>query len=160
MAAGVLLLGLATVAVGLRWVPGLPSPAPKVVFQLIDGRRLELARLSGHPVLVNFWSTSCAPCLEEMPRLSQLYRRLSPKGLEMVGVAMPFDRPDIVVKVSRGEGLPYPVALDLNGELARAFGGIAATPTSILVDGSGMIVLRRQGPLDVAVLEAQIGQLL
>jgi len=95
-----------------------------------------------------------------MPRLSQLYRRLSPKGLEMVGVAMPFDRPDNVVKVSRGEGLPYPVALDLNGELARAFGGIAATPTSILVDGSGMIVLRRQGPLDVALLEAQIGQLL
>jgi len=78
----------------------------------------------------------------------------------MVGVAMSFDRPDNVLKVSRGEGLPYPVALDLNGEVARAFGGIAGTPTSILVDGSGMVVLRRQGPLDAAKLEALIGPLL
>jgi len=156
--AGGLLLGL--LAVALHWDSDSLGSAPDVDFQLIDGHRLEMARLRGHPVLVNFWSTRCAPCLEEMPLLSELYRRLSPKGMEMVAVAMPFDRPDQVLEVSRRKALPYPVALDISGEVGRAFGGIAVTPTSILVDAEGMMVLRHQGPLDGARLEARINPLL
>jgi peroxiredoxin len=156
--ATLLLLGL--LFVGAHWSGGRHEAAPAVTFQLIDGRRLKIAELLGRPVLVNFWSTGCAQCIGEMPWLTDLYRRLSPSGLEIIGVAMSFDRPDHVLEVSRREALPYPISLDLTGELSRAFGGILATPTSILVDARGMMVLRRVGPLDRARLEARIEQLL
>jgi peroxiredoxin len=156
--AAALLVGLVILA--LRWNSEQDPPAPDVGFQLVDGRDLKMADLRGRPVLVSFWSTSCAQCLRDMPRLADLYRRLGPRGLEMIGVAMPFDRPDHVLEVARREALPYPVSLDVDGELSRAFGGIAATPTSILVDPDGMMVLRRVGPLDHVRLETRIDKLL
>jgi peroxiredoxin len=153
-------LGLALAAAALWRATGPQGPAPDVSFQLIDGRRLHLSRLEGRPVLVTFWSTTCGLCIREMPDLVRLYEQLGPRGLEIVGVAMPYDRPDHVVAMARRKGLNYPVALDIDGEVVRAFGEIRGTPTSFLIDPDGNIRFRRFGPLDPRHLEEQLERML
>ncbi len=95
-----------------------------------------------------------------MPLLAQLYRRWSAKGLEVIGVAAPYDRPDNVVTLARREAIPYPVALDLTGALAQAFGGIQGTPTSFLIGPAGHVRLRTLGPLDGPGTEREIAAML
>lgn len=135
-------------------------PAPEVTLKTIDGRTLSLARLRGQPVLVSFWATSCASCVEEIPDLKALYRTLAPQGLEIVAVAMPYDPPNRVLEMRRRLQIPWPVALDLDGSVMHAFGDVAATPASFLIDAQGRIVARHLGRHDMAQLRQQIGQLL
>ena len=151
-------LGLAVFA--LRGALGPQGPAPDARFPLIDGRTLETADLRGRPVLVTFWSTTCGICIREMPHLVELYDRLGPRGLEILSVAMPYDRPDRVIAIARRKGLDYPVALDVEGRIARAFGGIRGTPTSFLIGPGGEIRFRTHGALDMGRLAEQIEQML
>ncbi len=154
-------LGLVASICAGAWVlaRGWGSAAPDLTVTTTVGKQIALKHLQGHPVLINFWSVGCRPCIDEMPWLSQLYRRLAPKGLEMIAVAMPDDRPDNVLEIARREGLTYPIALDLTGEIARAFGGVSATPTTLLLGPGGHIRLRRLGPIDNTDLEQQIEEM-
>ena len=158
--AAVLLVGgylLATVA--LRGTD-TPDVFPPVAIATIDGRSLDAAALRGRPVLVTFWSTTCVVCLREMPDLEALYRRLSPRGFEIIAVSMPWDPPDEVVRLARSRALPYPVALDVNGTVARAFGDVSQTPTHILVGPGGEVAYRRTGALDFAALDDRLRSML
>jgi peroxiredoxin len=136
-----------------------PGRAPDVGFDTTDARRLAMKDYAGRPVLVNFWSISCSLCLHEIPQLSALYRDLGPAGLEVIGVAMSYDPPNLVVAGVEQYGIPYPVAFDADASLARAFGRISATPTWILVGPDGRIVARAAGETDFAALRALIAAL-
>jgi thiol-disulfide isomerase/thioredoxin len=148
---------------GLGWRVLDPSPlrhAPDLTFSTLEGRQLRLDALRGRPVLINFWATSCASCVRELPHLAELYRELASRGLEIIGVAMPYDPPNRVVAMSRREAIPYPVALDIRGNALSAFGGVNLTPTSILVGPDGLILDRSTGALDMERLRARVLTLL
>ena len=145
------LLGVACLlAVSALWDQGAPEVFPPISISTIDGR----------PVLVTFWSTTCLVCLEEMPDLETLYRRLSPRGFEIIAVSMPWDPPDEVVRLARVRALPYPVALDVNGTIARAFGDVSVTPTHVLIGPGGEVAFRRTGALDFAALDDRLQSML
>jgi len=137
-----------------------PTAAPGIRFRAIDGNQLALADLRGRPVLVQFWATTCSICLEEQPRLVELYRQLHPRGLELVAVSMFYDRPDFVLRMARERQLPFPVALDVDGSVGRAFGGVEATPSTFLIDPLGRIVFQSIGRLDFSTLRDRIQQML
>ncbi len=118
----------------------------------IQGEKLVLREMRGKVVLVNFWATDCAVCLQKMPAMAELYRRLQARPFEAVFVAMPHDRPDHVLAYTKRSALPFKVALDVQGELARAFDGVAVTPMTFIVDKRGRIVRRIVGDLDTEVL--------
>lgn len=103
-------------------------------------------------MLVNFWATSCAICLKEMPDLVRLHERLAPAGLETVAVAMAYDRPDFVLRYAKHARLPFRVALDPLGKIAAALGPVRGTPTMLVVDRGGALVRRIEGAFDVAEL--------
>jgi len=128
---------------------------PGITFQLMDGRKLMLEDLSGRPVFITFWATSCHSCVKEIPLLSRLYRELSPHGLEIIAVAMPYDRPDFVLQMKNELAIPYPIALDLHGEAVKAY-DIHFTPNSFLLDESGSIIKHYVGRTDIAQLKASI----
>lgn len=130
-------------------LPGRRDTAPDVTFTLLDGRTQALSALRGRPVLVSFWATSCAPCIEELPDLVRLYRELKPKGFELIAVAMPYDPPLHVQDFVRRHDVPYPVALDVSGAAARAFEKVEFIPIAFLIDPGGEIVLRHIGKLDI-----------
>jgi peroxiredoxin len=125
-----------------------PRPAPAVTMTSLQGERLALAALRGKVVLVNFWATDCTVCVQEMPAMAALYRALQPKGMEAVFVAMPHDRPDRVLAYANANALPFKVALDVQGELVRAFGDVPGTPTTFVIDKQGRIVRRILGEPD------------
>ena len=138
----------------LLW-PGT-KPMPEVTFNLIDGRTLHSGDLRGKSVLVNFWSVSCEICLRDMPRLTRLQESLAEQGLLVLGVAVPHDPPAAVIGVAHKLKPGYAIALDVHGEVSRAFGGIKVTPTSYLIDPAGNISLSEHGPLDEARIRATL----
>ncbi len=121
-----------------------------VEFQLFDGRKITLAELRGKPVLVAFWATNCKPCIEELPDLIKLYKELHPKGFELIAVAMPYDPPLNVQTFVQKQNVPYPVALDVEGKVVRAFDGVPYVPMAFILDANGKIAYQQPGKLDIA----------
>jgi peroxiredoxin len=139
---------------------GGPSRLPDLTYTLIDGRRIGAAELRDRVVLVNFWATTCAVCVAEMPELVRLHNDYQPRGFELLAVAMPYDRPDRVLHFAASRRLPFPVAIDPMGQTVAAWGGVEATPLTWLAGRDGRIRQRRLGRLDFASLRIEIEALL
>lgn len=136
------------------------QPAPPVEFVLLDGSRQQMASLKGQVVLVNFWATSCATCVKEMPDLVATHERYQARGLHTVAVAMSYDPPAYVVNFAQSRKLPFAVALDNTGHIAEGFGRVQLTPTTFLIDKHGRIVKQYVGEPDFKALHALIEKLL
>jgi peroxiredoxin len=134
--------------------------APDVALRTLDGDEIKLAELRGKPVLVTFWATSCPGCVKEIPHLIELYQEFGPRGLQLVAVAMSYDPPDHVLAMRDTRQIPYPIALDIKGEAARAFGDVRLTPTSFLIAPDGRIVRQKIGEMEMTDVRAQIRAML
>jgi peroxiredoxin len=128
--------------------------APEVQFQTITGETIATGQLRGKVVLVNFWSTDCAPCIKEMPKIVDTYRRFHAQGFETVAVAMKHAPPHHVVAYADSNQLPFKVAIDVRGEVAQQFGHIRVTPTTFIIDRRGNIVKQYLGEPDFGQLHA------
>jgi len=91
-----------------------------------------------------------------MPGAIDTYNEYAPKGYETVAVAMSYDPPNYVLNFAETRKLPFPVALDVKGELARSFGDVKLTPTAFLIDKQGRIIKRYLGEYDPAEFHAAI----
>ena len=133
--------------------------APALSYTLLDGHRSDLASLRGRVVLVTFWATDCAPCVEEMPALVDNWRRRSPRGFETLAVSMRYDAPALVAHFAEARALPFGVVIDNTGEIADRLGNVQFTPTSLLINKRGEIVKRWIGKTDFAAIGPLIDQL-
>jgi thiol-disulfide isomerase/thioredoxin len=149
---------LVALVVATAVVAGLKRPvaAAEVSFIGLKGERTALSSLRGKVVLVNFWATTCAICLREMPKIAETHEKYRARGLETIAVAMAYDRPDWVFEYAERTRPPFAIALDLQGKAARAFGGVRGTPTSFLLDKKGRIVWRVEGEPDFGELGRRI----
>jgi thiol-disulfide isomerase/thioredoxin len=100
-------------------------------------------------VLLNFWGTWCPPCRRELPDLVSIAKEMESKGLIVMGAALERTQStseaiDIVSKFWDSQKLYYPVVI-ANGELANAYGGINAVPTTFLINKKGEIVKSIEG---------------
>ena len=121
------------------------TSAPQASFIALSGGNFTTEDLRGKVVLVNFWATTCIPCVAEMPEMVDLWRRYSPRGYDTVAVAMRGDPANAVADFARRHALPFRVALDRDGDVAQAFGHVRVTPTSYLLDRRGRVVTRYVG---------------
>jgi len=128
--------------------------APGVTFVSIKGEKISTESLRGRVVLVNFWATDCVTCVKEMPDITATYNKYRGQGFETIAVAMRHDPPNYVLNFVEKNGLPFTVALDPMGELAKAFGEVKLTPTTFVIDRQGKIVTRILGEPDFAKLHA------
>jgi peroxiredoxin len=145
------------VALGWLWfAPPVLRTSPDISLLGIDGTELRLADYRGRPLLVTFWATSCTSCIREIPHLARLYRELAPQGLEIIGIAMSYDPPNEVLAMRERRNIPYPIALDIHADAARAFGDVRITPTAFLIAPDGRIVYHRAGILDPEALRRDI----
>jgi len=134
--------------------------APASTFTLLDGSRMTSADLTGKVSLINFWATSCTSCVAEMPELIATHNKFKEKGFETVAVAMSYDHPSYVVNFAQSRQLPFKVAIDNTGVLARDWGDIQLTPTTLLVNKHGEIVKRFVGTPNFSELHQLIEKLL
>ncbi len=138
----------------------MPVKAPDVIFTTITGQKIELRKLTGKPVVISFWATDCASCIEEVPLLIKLYQNYHQQGLEIIAVNMYYDPPNHIVEMTEALQIPYHVALDLKAEHARAFGKVQLTPNSFLISPEGKIIWQKTGKFDYAFLSQKIKSLL
>ncbi|HEY8360556.1 MAG TPA: TlpA disulfide reductase family protein [Ramlibacter sp.] len=136
------------------------APAPESTFVLLDGSKRTTTDLKGKVTLVNFWATSCTTCVAEMPEMVHTYEKYRAKGYDHMAVAMSYDPPSYVVNFAQTRKLPFGVAIDNTGAVAKAWGDVQLTPTSYLVDKKGAIVKRYVGQPDFAELHKLIEKLL
>jgi len=113
------------------------STAPPLVLPDLHGRPFSLASLRGRAVALNFWAPWCQPCKEEMPGFSQAWRASRGRCLEIVGVTEESTREDALAEVKRME-IAFPVLMDAQGEVARAF-GVTGYPRTYVIDAEGKV---------------------
>jgi thiol-disulfide isomerase/thioredoxin len=143
------------------------SHGSEVDVQLASANQIKaLHDTSGKPRLVNFWATWCAPCKEEFPELVSLFHRFEPKGLEFVTVSADDEgNRDQVLKFlqknqASGRNLLFD-GRDTAGMLEsfdRKWKQIL--PYTVLFDGRGKVVFRREGEVDPSELEKALEKIL
>ena len=109
---------------------------------------------------MNFWATSCVTCVKEMPDIAATHEKFKARGYETLAVAMSYDPPAYVVNFTETRKLPFRVAIDHDGSIARSFGDIQLTPTSVLINKRGEVVKRYVGEPDFAELHKLLDKLL
>lgn len=134
--------------------------APESTFVLLDGSKKTTADLKGKVTLVNFWATSCVTCVAEMPKVISTYNKYQSQGYDTLAVAMSYDPPSYVVNYTETRKLPFKVAIDNTGAVAKAWGEVQLTPTTFLVNKRGEIVKQYVGEPDFAALHQLIEKLL
>jgi cytochrome c biogenesis protein CcmG, thiol:disulfide interchange protein DsbE len=159
---GLALIAVVWVLAGRTAAPALPPvgevsrPAPDFALPGLDGGTVSLSDYRGKVVLINFWGTWCEPCKEETPALQAAYQELRSQGFEIIGVNL-YSQETAGDKAVRDFispfGVTYPIALDTDGDIARAF-QISPIPTSYFVDPSGNIRFVKVGTLNAAEVRA------
>lgn len=135
-----------------------PDAAPEFKLESIDGRPLSIVGERGKVVLLNFWATWCGPCRAEIPDLIELQQKYEDK-LQIIGLTVDEDDPEVVKQAVAESGINYPVGMS-SPEVRKAYGGIAALPTSFLLDTQGRVVQKHEGLRDPVLYETEIRALL
>jgi peroxiredoxin len=169
--AGILLLGLAWIFIGAdrsgASTNGLiPAPqkgflAPDFTLETLDGGQVTLSDLRGQAVIVNVWASWCGPCRMEMPAFKDVYEEYKERGLVILAVnSTSQDRRSDVEKFVSEFQLPFPIPLDIEGEVARLY-RVSALPSTFFVGRDGVITkVVIGGPLAESTLRAEVESLL
>lgn len=160
-----LLTGLALavcVAAGVRPAcaasPLLLRKAPEFTRRALDGGTVDLARLRGKVVLLDFWATWCAPCQVELPRFAALQRQYGPQGFAVIGISMDDDAGS-ARRLAAKLKLNYPVAMG-DAKLGEQYGGVLGLPLTLLIDRQGTVQAQFQGETDPKAIERRLKELL
>ncbi len=135
-----------------------PEPAPDFKLTGFDGKPVTLAGSRGKVLLLNFWATWCGPCRAEVPDLVALQNKYKDR-LQILGLVIDDDDQDAIRKFVAEFGINYPVALATD-DIRSQYGGIAALPTSFVLDAQGRVVQKHEGFHDLVLYEAEIRALL
>jgi thiol-disulfide isomerase/thioredoxin len=115
------------------------DPAPDFSFESLDHRYVRLSGYRGHPVVIYFWASWCASCVQFAPALRGFYDRLHPRGLEIVSVSFDEDRAALLAfEVKQRE--PWPISFIGRAFFENPIGrlyGVPATGAAYLVDSEG-----------------------
>nr|WP_238361358.1 TlpA disulfide reductase family protein [Burkholderia thailandensis] len=141
-------------------VLGTTKSVPDATFVQMSGQKLTTSDLHGKVYLVNFWATSCATCIKEMPQMIQTYKKFEGKNFEFVAISMSYDPPAYVMNYTTTRQLPFRMVMDADGSLARKFFNVQMTPTTFLVDKKGTILKQFLGEPDFSALDRMINHAL
>ena len=130
-----------------------PLAAP--AFQLPDlaDQTRELADFRGRYVLLNFWATWCAPCVEEMPALERLYQRLHPHGLTVVAISTDTLEAARIEAFARRLNVTFPVLRDADQAVSKTYGA-RDLPSTFLLNPQGEVIAAAKGARDWASAQA------
>jgi thiol-disulfide isomerase/thioredoxin len=132
---------VADMARGAARMRDLKKKPLDLTFTAADGTKVDLAKLRGKVVIIDFWATWCAPCMQAVPEIVNAYKNLHGKGLEIVGISLDEDK-GAMEGVTQSNGMVWPQYFDGKGwenAISTRY-GITDIPQMWLVDRKGMVV--------------------
>ncbi|MDQ2742154.1 MAG: TlpA family protein disulfide reductase [Chloroflexota bacterium] len=143
--------------------PLVSRPAPDFTLTALDGRRVSLRSMRGHPVVINFWASWCTDCATENPYLSDAWRLYAAHGVRFIGISFNDGQSNAGTFMHRfGDGW---TDLEDPGARTAISYGVSGVPETFLIDGRGRVVLHVTGPIlpgtreSPQVFEAQLQRL-
>jgi len=124
--------------------------APDVTLKGFDGADVALSSLRGKPTVINFWASSCVPCIKEMPLIERAYAELG-GDVNFVGVDV-FESPDLGRDMITRTGVTYPQTVDPTNEVLTTFGGVQLPHTVVLTANGTVSALHNEAITDDEVL--------
>lgn len=153
-----LLMGIAAYSAHAQ---SLGKRAPEIDLPTLTGRRFELSKLRGNPVIISFWGTWCPPCRKEFPELVRVQAEHGQAGLRVVAVNGRDQERSLkdVEQFVKAFPVSFPVALDKRGIVRRAY-RIEGQPTTVFIDASGIVRKVHVGLIDREDLDKGIALIL
>ena len=132
------------------------SLTPIVPFTYFDGTETSTAEFLGRPTVVNFWATTCAACVAEMPDFQEVHLALADR-VDFVGMNTADVSRDAAVALAKQTGVTYPLADDTSSMVFREFGGFVM-PTTVLLNPQGQVAFTWSGVLTADELTRLINE--
>jgi cytochrome c biogenesis protein CcmG/thiol:disulfide interchange protein DsbE len=138
-----------------------PPAAPGFTLKTLNGSQVSLSQFRGHPVLINFWASWCAPCRLEMPELVRAYQAHQAEGFVILAVNVTHQ--DTIQEAQRFAAefdMSFPVLLDETGEVADNLYQLRGLPSSTFVDSNGLITKIQLGSMTREQIDEYVGEIL
>jgi thiol-disulfide isomerase/thioredoxin len=132
-------------------------------FSLLDltGIEHQLSDHTGQVVLLNFWTSWCPPCREEMPALQSAYEKYYEQGFAILGINLfELDNKGAIDSFVAEFGITFPILLDVDSEVHRRLYRVIGIPTSVFINRSGIIAEVIVGPIPLDELDRRVGDLI
>ena len=137
--------------------PLLGKAAPAFTLMDLSGKKISLSDFKGHPLVVNFWGTYCAPCKLEMPWLDEFSKKYASQGFEVLGVTYDAEvGKDTIAKNTKKLGVTYPILLSDPKIEKDYLSDSEVLPMSFYVDKAGKVIEVTAGVDSKDQLEAMV----
>jgi cytochrome c biogenesis protein CcmG/thiol:disulfide interchange protein DsbE len=137
--------------------PEIGKPAPDFTATTLEGEKVTLSKLRGHPVWLTVGASWCQPCRAENPDIEATYEKYRDKGLKLVAVLIQDNRSDIE-SYARRAGLTYPKIDDADGAIASSY-RIVGIPSHFFIDSAGILREIRITSLDPETMEENLAEI-
>jgi len=117
--------------------PTVGNPAIPFELKSLEGKSVGLVSFRGKPLVVNFFASWCDPCRDEMPIINELAAKAAKDGYNVLGLAVD-DTRAAVTEFAKESKLVFPIALDLNSTVKRAY-RIFGPPATFFIDSQGIL---------------------
>lgn len=134
--------------------------APEFTLSDLNGKAVNLSDFKGKIVILNFWTTWCPPCIEEMPEMQRFYEKNKDHRIEIVAVNLTnFDNGQQAIEsFIQDYGLTFPVLLDKDG-VVRSMYEILTIPTSFILDTEGGVFQKIVGPMNEQMMDELVNSI-
>ncbi len=149
------LTGLSTGGAGPA--PEVGKLAPNFTATTLEGAKVTLSDLRGHPVWLTFGAPWCQPCRAENPDIEAAYEKYRAQGLKVLWVVINDNRSDIESYAKR-TGLTYPKIDDSRGAIEARY-RIDGIPSHFFIDSSGILRAIRLSDLNPSMIEEDVAQI-
>ena len=120
----------------------------------VDGSEIDLAKLRGKVVLLDFWATRCPPCVEELPNVLAIYKKFHERGFEIIGISSD-ENEEILLRFVKAQGITWPQYLDNYTQISQ-YWKINGLPSMWLINKKGLVATKNAR----ADLEGKVAKLL
>lgn len=139
-------------------IPVKSKQASDFTITTLEGRNIELSKLRGRVVMIDFWASWCPPCRLEARGLAEVYRDYEGAPVEFIGINVWDEESDALAYIER-YGVTYPNGQDLNGRISVEY-GLAGLPEKFFIDQEGNLVKKFIGPMSGKALSDVVDELL